>query len=148
MRYVIDCQQTISGDLEGLWQTWTDLNSYTAWDPREEVMRLDGPFGVGATGFSKQRGGRPGSAFRVLRVDPKNRWMSQVPLPGGTLTIDHILTEAGPGSVHVLKRYIAEGPMAIAFRLVFARGIKDEAPKTFAALEKEARRRADISRAG
>ena len=86
MRYMIDCQQTISGDLDSVWETWTDLASYTSWDPREEEMRLDTPFGVGATGFSKQRGGRPGSTFRVVRVEPKTRWVNQVPPPGGTLT--------------------------------------------------------------
>ena len=141
MRYEIDCEQTISGDLESVWETWTDLASFPAWDPREEEMRLDTPFGVGATGFSKQRGGRPGSTFRVLQVEPNTRWVNQVPLPGGSLTMDHILTDVGSGNIHLLKRYTVQGPMAVAFRLIFARGIRNEAPETFAALETEARRR-------
>ena len=141
MRYVIDCEETISGDLDSVWDTWTDLASFPSWDPREEEMRLDAPFGVGATGFSKQRGGRPGSTFRVLQVEPKTRWINQVPLPGGSLTMDHALTEVGPGKIHLLKRYTVEGPMALAFRLIFARGIRSEAPETFAALEREAGRR-------
>jgi hypothetical protein len=143
MRYVIDCQETISGDLDSVWATWTDLPSYTSWDPREEEMRVDTSFGVGATGFSKQRGGRPGSVFRVVRVEPKTRWVNEVPLPGGTLTIDHVLTEVGLRKTHVLKRYVVEGPMAIAFRLVFAKGIRKDAPGTFAALENEVRRRSE-----
>ena len=142
MRYQIDCEQTISGTLDSVWATWTDLASFPRWDPREEEMRFDGPFAAGATGFSKQRGGRPGSTFRILQVEPKTRWVNQVPLPGGTLTMDHVLTEAGRGKVHLLKRYMVEGPMALAFRLLFARGIRAEAPLTFSALEREAQRRA------
>jgi len=141
MRYQIDCEQTISGDLDSVWATWTDMASFPNWDPREEEMRLDATFGVGATGFSKQRGVRPGSNFRVTLVEPKTRWVNQVPLPGGTLTMDHLLTDLGAGKVHLLKRYIVEGPMALAFRLFFARAIRAEAPETFSALEKEARRR-------
>jgi hypothetical protein len=145
MRYQIDCEQTISGNLESVWETWTDLASFPSWDPREEQMRLDTPFGVGATGFSKQRGGRPGSTFRVLQVEPTTRWVKQVSLPGGSLTMDHVLTDVGSGKIHLLKRYTVQGPMVLAFRLIFARGIRNEAPQTFAALEKEARRRSKLS---
>lgn len=141
MQYVIDCVQTISGDIDSVWQTWTDLASFPSWDPREESMQVDGPFGVGATGFSKQRGGRPGSRFEVVRVEPTTRWVNRVPLPGGSLTMDHVLTDLGSGQVRLLKRYMVQGPMAIAFRLFFARGIRAEAPKTFASLEQEALRR-------
>jgi uncharacterized protein YndB with AHSA1/START domain len=141
MPYQIDCDQTISGDLESVWATWTDMASFPSWDPREETMRLDAPFGVGATGFSKQRGGRPGSAFRIVRVEPNKRWVNQVPLPGGSLTMDHVLRDVGSGRIHLLKRYTVLGPMTLAFRLFFARGIREEAPATFAALEAEAQRR-------
>ena len=141
MRYQIGCEQTILGDLDSVWATWTDLASFPSWDPREELLRLDAPFGVGATGFSKQRGGRPGSTFQVLVVEPETRWVNQVPLPGGSLTMDHVLNDVGSGKIHLLKRYIVEGPMALVFRLIFARGIRAEAPETFSALEREARRR-------
>ena len=146
MRYKIDCEQTISGDLDSVWATWTDLASFPSWGPREELMRLDAPFGVGATGFSKQRGRRPGSTFRVLVVAPKTRGVNHVPLPGGTLTMDHVLPDVGSGKIRLLNRYIVEGPLALAFRLIFARGIRAEAPETFSALEQEAKgRRATAS---
>ena len=51
MRYKIDCEQTISGDLDSVWATWTDLASFHSWEPREELMRLDAPLGVVTTGF-------------------------------------------------------------------------------------------------
>jgi hypothetical protein len=140
--YAIDCEATITGTLHDVWTTWTDMASYPEWDKREEMLRIDGPFAEGVTGFSKQVGPRPGSPFRVTKVVPETRWVNEAPLPGGRLVIDHTLTELPDGRVHLVKRYEAHGPMSLAFRLFFARGIRAEAPGTFSALEKEAARRA------
>jgi hypothetical protein len=103
---------------------------------------MNGPFQAGTTGWSKQVGPRPGSPFTLLRVEPKTRWTNEAPLPGGKLVIDHLLTDRGDGTIHLVKRYEVSGPMQLAFRTVFARGIRAEAPETFDALEAEAARRA------
>lgn len=139
--YAIDLEATVTGDVAGLWAAWTDMAAYPSWDPREETMRVDGPFEPGTTGFSKQTGPRPGSAFTITRVEPVSRWTIETPLPGGKLVLDHLLEAAGEGSVRLVKRYEAHGPMSLAFRLVFARGIRAEMPATFAALAAEAERR-------
>jgi len=139
--YAIECEATIRGRLTDVWNTWTDMARYPEWDPREEVLRLDGAFAAGTTGWSKQVGPRPGSPFTLVRVEPQARWTNESPLPGGKLVIDHHLTDTGDGSVHLLKRYEVSGPMQLAFRLIFARGIEREAPGTFAALEAETARR-------
>jgi hypothetical protein len=143
--YAIDCEATVRGSLADIWNTWTDMASYPSWDPREEELRLDGPFEAGTTGFSKQVGPRPGSPFEIIRVEPMTRWTNVSPLPGGRLVIDHRLTGADDDNVHLLKHYEAHGPMSVAFRLFFARGIRTEAPGTFAALEAEAARRKSAS---
>jgi hypothetical protein len=140
--YAIDCGATVTGDLDALWDAWTDTAAYPSWDPREEELRIDGPFRQGTTGFSKQVGRRPGSTFELTRVEPRSRWTNETPLPGGRLVLDHWLSPAGDGRVRLVKRYEAYGPMSVAFRLVFARGIRAEMPATFAALAREAERRA------
>ena len=139
--YAIDCEATVRGSLADIWNTWTDMASYPSWDPREEELRLDGPFQPGTTGFSKQVGPRPGSSLEIIRVEPMARWTNVSPLPGGKLVIDHTLTAGADGTVHLVKHYEAHGPMSVAFRLFFAKGIRAEAPGTFAALEAEAARR-------
>lgn len=140
--YTIEVSSTVPGSRAVLWETWTDMPSCPTWDPREEQLRLDAPFAVGATGFSKQVGRRPGSPFTVTRVDPQDRWTIECPLPGGRLVLDHLLETSAADRVRPVKRYEVHGPMAIAFRLVFARGIRAEMPRTFAALAGEAERRA------
>ncbi len=139
--YAIDCEATVRGSLTDIWNTWTDMASYPSWDPREEELRIDGPFEVGTTGFSKQVGPHPGSTFELSRVEPMTRWTNVAPLPAGKLVIDHRLTAGADGTVHLVKRYEAHGPMSVAFRLFIGKGIRAEAPETFAALEAEAARR-------
>ena len=140
--YAISCDTTIDGTVDSVWATWTDMASYPEWDPREESLRIDGPFEAGTTGFSKQVGGRPGADFRLTLVEPEERWKNELPLPGGRLVIDHWLSPTDDGRLHVIKRYEVHGPMSLPFRLFFARGIKEGAALTFAALEAEAARRA------
>ena len=141
--YAIDCDATIRGSLADIWNTWTDMASYPSWDPREEELRIDGPFQAGTTGFSKQVGSRPGSPFELTRVEPMTRWTNVAPLPAGKLVIDHRLTAGTDGTVHLVKRYEAYGPLSVAFRLFIGKGIRAEAPGTFAALEAEAARRTE-----
>lgn len=62
--------------------------SYPQWDAREEVVRLDGPFQEGTTGFSKQTGRRPGWPFTLTRVEPTGglfrTWRACLTTPPGT----------------------------------------------------------------
>ena len=138
--YAIDCEAVIEADPDALWQVWTAIASYPSWDPREDQARLDGDFAVGTTGFSKQKGRRPGAPFELIVVEPKTRWASESPLPGGKLVIDHHLEVLDDGRIKLSKRYEAHGPMQVLFRLVFAKGIRRDVPGSFAALGAEARR--------
>ena len=141
MGYTVECEATVPGDLSDVWATWSDMAAYPQWDPREEEMRFEGPLAPGATGWSKQKGGRAGSDFTVVLVHSGRRWTNETPLPGGKLVIDHTLTEAAPGQVRVVKTYTAYGPISPLFRFHYARGIRKENPSTFAALAQEVRRR-------
>jgi uncharacterized protein YndB with AHSA1/START domain len=139
MRYILVVEETVEADPAALWQAWTDMPRFPSWDPREEETTLDGPFGVGVTGWSKQRG-TPRSPFTVTAVEPGRPWQVQTPLPAGKLVIDHVLHDARGGRLRLVKRYEAQGPMAIPFRLYYARKIRRETPMSFAALAAEAGR--------
>jgi hypothetical protein len=138
--FALSCQTTLAGiSAQDAWTVWSDLASYPSWDPREEVNQPDGPLAVGTTGRFKQRG-RGSGTYTITAVEPGRRWVSQTALPGGRLVIDHRI-EPGQGATTLTKTYVAEGPMALAFRWFFARGIRREMPGSFAALEAEIRRR-------
>jgi uncharacterized protein YndB with AHSA1/START domain len=142
--YELVCSASIDAPVTAVWDAWSDLAAYPSWDPREEVMRLDGPVAAGTTGFSKQAGPRPGAPIRIKRVDVPTRFTIETPLPGGRLVLDHVLEAAPDGGTTIHKRYEAWGPMSVAFRLVFARGIRAQMPDTFRALGAEVARRASI----
>lgn len=123
---------TIPAPAAKVWATWTDLEKYPEWDPREESLILDTPFGNGATGSSKQKG-NPGSTFVISDVVPTKGWTTTCPLPGGQLIMHHTLKEAG-GSTTVTRSYRVTGPFQLPFRLFFAGRVKKDLPATFAAL--------------
>jgi uncharacterized protein YndB with AHSA1/START domain len=139
MQHTITCSTTISSPAHEVWAVWSDLDAYPAWDPREEVNHLDGPLAAGTMGTFKQRG-RGAGRYRITAVEPGEAWTSESPLPGGRLVIEHRL-ESRPDGVELTKRYTAHGPMALAFRWFFAKGIQREMPGSFAALEAEIARR-------
>jgi Polyketide cyclase / dehydrase and lipid transport len=140
MEHTITCRASVAtADRDQVWAVWSDVAAYPTWDPREELNRLDGPFVADTTGTFKQRGRGEGT-YTITAVDPGRSWTTQTSLPGGRLVIEHVLEE-GPRGVELTKRYTAVGPMALAFRLFFARGIRREMPESFDALEAEIGRR-------
>jgi hypothetical protein len=143
MQYTLDVETQVAepGLSEAIWTVWTDMERFPAWDPREEETRLDGPFGVGTTGRSKQRGGAP-SAITISAVEPHRMWQVETPLPAGKLVIDHRVENLGADGIRLSKRYVAHGPVSLAFRAYYARRIRKEMPASFDALVAEARRRA------
>jgi hypothetical protein len=141
MQYTLDVESIAEGDHAAVWQSWTDMERFPLWDPREEETRLHGPFAVGTTGWSKQKG-TSRSPILISEVVSGERWQVQTPLPGGKLVIDHRIDDLGDGRLKLSKRYVAHGPVALAFRVYYARKIRKEMPASFAALVAESRRRA------
>ncbi|MDQ2815305.1 MAG: SRPBCC family protein [Actinomycetota bacterium] len=138
--YSFTTSQTIAGDVDRVWNVWADPDRFPAWDPREERTRLNGPFAVGSTIDSKQKG-NPAGTVTITAVQERRRWTASGPLPGGELVIDHTITAAGPGRVTVTKRYDVTGPLTALFRLYYAPKVRRAMPATFAALETETARR-------
>jgi uncharacterized protein YndB with AHSA1/START domain len=123
---------TIPAPAEKVWSVWTDLEKYPEWDPREERLNLDVPFGEGATGSSKQIG-NPANTFTITDVVPGKTWTTRCALPGGELAMRHELIPDGD-STRVVKRYTVSGPFSLPFRLFFAGRVKKDLPGTFDAL--------------
>ena len=139
--YEFTAELTISGNLADIWAVATDVDRWPDWDPHELAARLDGAFEPGGTGWSKPRGG-PATTWEITEVQAPHRWSSRCALPGGALTGDHRYTEVAPGRVRCVKVVRVTGPLTALFRLHFARVIRRDALRTFAALERTALERA------
>ncbi|MFC4913900.1 hypothetical protein [Actinomadura gamaensis] len=138
--YVFGDEKVISGDTATVWAVWCDVERFPDWDPREAENRLDGPFGVGTSGYSKQHG-NPGGPYTITAVEPERVWTARSPLPGGELTVHHGMEAAGAGKVRVWKRYEVRGPLGPLFRCYYGPKVRRALAGTFAALEREAARR-------
>lgn len=141
--YTFELGTTIPAPVEKVWQTWSDLETYPRWDPREEQLHLDGPFGEGTTGTFTQQG-RGAGTFTQTDVRQGSGWTTRCPLPGGELRMDHVLAPASgnPGSTDVEKVYSVTGPLSVLFRVWYGRQIRRTLPASFTALSDEVARRA------
>lgn len=138
--YSFSTSRTIHADLDRVWAAWTAPDSFPRWDPREIRTQLHGPFAVGSSIDSKQKG-NPGGSATITAVEDRHRWTVTSPLPGGSLVIDHLLAQAGDGEVTVTKRYDVTGPLGLLFRVYYGPKVRGAMPASFAALEAEAARR-------
>ncbi len=140
MRSDQDFEAVVTGDARAMWRVWSDFDRFAEWDPREEYSKLDGPFAVGTTGTSKQKGyGR--NTITLTAVDQVGRrWEATTGLPGGRLVIDHRVIDNGDGTVRLAKRYTAHGPLSLLFRVYYWRRIRRELQESFTALAAEAAR--------
>ena len=77
-------------------ERWCDLESHPEWAPSMEYFRLDGPFGLGARGVLKARGGEE-AEFVVTALDPPHLYADTTTLDGATLTVSHRATPLAEG---------------------------------------------------
>ena len=73
-----------------------------------EYFRLRDPFGLGATGVSRPRGGGE-ATFTVTALEPSSVYADTTQLEGAALTVHHRATPAGSGCVLELTAWL-EGP--------------------------------------
>jgi uncharacterized protein YndB with AHSA1/START domain len=132
--YLFECEATFQAEPAKVWAVWTDVARWPEWDVSKEMARLDGPFQPGASGWAKQRGNLGGS-FTITEVDAGRRWVSECPVPGGTVVFDHMLEPAGQGCVRVIKRAEAHGGSGPLLRL-FAPRMRRDVAQSLNALER------------
>jgi hypothetical protein len=132
--YEIRSETIIDADLAAVWALVTDVANWPSWDPHERAARLDGPFAVGTTGWSKPHGG-PGTTWVLTEVVEQRRWSSECPLPGGKLAGTTVYEPLADGKLRCAKTIRVSGPLVPLFRLYFGRRIRADLARTWAALE-------------
>lgn len=144
--YVISEAAVIRGEAASVWQTATDVAHWSDWDPHEEKSRIDGPFAPGTKGWVKPKGA-PAGPFTIIAVDAGSSWTSEAGIPFGKIRGHYTYAPLPDGTVRVVKRMEVHGPFKPIFRLIWEKAIRADMHLSFAALEREARRRAIASAA-
>ncbi|WP_194410750.1 SRPBCC family protein [Microbacterium cremeum] len=103
-------ERTSTARAEEFFARWCDLGSHPEWAPSMEYFRPQDPFGIGARGVSRPRGGEEAS-FVVTAVGPGAVYADRTELGGAELTVHHEATPVDGGCVVVLRAWL-EGPEA------------------------------------
>jgi hypothetical protein len=136
-------EMIIQGDVAAVWETATDVASWSSWDPHEEKARHDGPFEPGTKGWNKPKGA-PAGTFTITGVEPERMWSARAGIPFGSLRGINCYQPLEDGRVRVSKTFDLHGPFAPIFRLVWEKRVRADMLLTFKALESEANRRASV----
>lgn len=86
-------------------ERWCDLETHPEWAPSMEYFRLDEPFGLGASGVLKARGGDEAS-FVVTALQPPFVYADTTTLDGAELTVHHEARPRGAGSTVTLRAWL------------------------------------------
>jgi hypothetical protein len=102
-----------------------DHDTWPAWSPDTEWVRLDGPVAVGTRGVLKPKGG-PRAKFVITACTPGREYTDTTLLPGARLVFEHTvqLTEGG-SDLSVLVTIT--GPLALLWARVMGGGFRDSA---------------------
>jgi uncharacterized protein YndB with AHSA1/START domain len=131
--FTLQCDGTIQAPPSEVWKVWTDVPNWPRWDPSKEMVRLDGPFAPGTSGWAKQRGNL-GGTFTITAVEPDKRWTSECPVPLGKIVFDHLIEPRAGGGVTVTKTVEVHGGFAPLFRVMLAAKMRADITRSFTAL--------------
>lgn len=92
-------------------ERWCDLDTHAEWSTCMDYLRLDEPFGVGARGMLRSKGGDP-APFVVTDVVPGSAYADTTLLDGAELTVRHEARPSGEEGSHLVLTATLDGPDA------------------------------------
>jgi hypothetical protein len=102
---------TTTASPEAVWDTWADVEHWSAWNKGVKWSRRDGPFALGTKGKLKPKLGPP-SRFEITAYEPGERWVITTFLPGAQLHIEHLVARDAQGRTAVTYHGHLSGPLA------------------------------------
>ena len=127
------CEAVFEAEPDEVWKVWTDVACWPEWDVSKEIAQLDGPFEPGTRGWAKQRGNL-GGPFTITIVETGRRWVSECPVPLGSVIFEHLITPAAAGHVRIVKSAHAHGG-AVPLLLLLAPRMRRDTVTSLAALQ-------------
>lgn len=118
---------------ERLWALWTDVAGWPTWNPGVGRVQLDEPVTQYATGTIRAVGG-PTSAFKVLTIEPGQRFVTQASQRLICLRFEHELADADRGQVLITHRVRMTGLATPLLRHTVGARLKRSIPAALGAL--------------
>lgn len=115
-----------SAPAEVLWNLWTNVSEWPAWDPDVQWSKLNGEFREGTGGVLKPRGG-PAVNFKLIEVETGRAFDDSAALPLARMVFRHRLDRTETGT-RITHRVEITGPLGALFGLLIGRGIRKSLP--------------------
>jgi hypothetical protein len=111
-----------------IWNVWTDVNRWQAWQDDIEYARLDGEFRVGNVILFKPKGG-PKISIELTAVESNSRFVDLTRFPLAGMYDSHELIERGD-EVEIRTTISVGGPLSFVWRKLVvedvAKGMKEQ----------------------
>jgi carbon monoxide dehydrogenase subunit G len=111
-----------------VWERYTDVEQWCDWSPGVEESSLEGEFEAGSKGTVKPPQ-LPRSRFELVEVEPEQSFVSETKLPGGTLSLEHVLEPSNGGS-RITHRATFTGPLGSVWMRVVGWIVKRDLPSS------------------
>lgn len=128
----------IDAPADAVFALYSDVASWSRWDPDTSEARLDGPFEAGTPGRIVPTKGR-GAPMRVTEVTPNRSFTVVAWIPLFRMQFDHELTPTATG-VRALHRVRFSGPLSFLFGPIVGRQVRAGLPHTMRSLKAHAER--------
>ncbi|MGI8887389.1 MAG: SRPBCC family protein [Nocardioidaceae bacterium] len=104
---------------------WIDHNTWPAWSPDTEWVRVDGPVQVGTRGVLKPKGA-PKVKFFISACSPGREYTDTTLLPGARLVFQHTVESAASGS-DLRVQITMRGPLTFLWSNIMGAGFRESA---------------------
>ena len=119
-----------------VYELYSAVSSWPAWDPEVERANIEGPFAVGTIGVLKPKGG-PESKIELIEVTPGQSFTVRCKLPLCEMTFSHHLAETASFTT-ATHSVSFTGPLSPLFGFLIGRGIRTTLPETLGGLKRAA----------
>ena len=121
-------EKTVQGiTREQIWQTWSDVNNWTAWDKELEETKLSGAFQNGSHFTLKPKGG-PVVKITITECEPLKSFTDVTHFPLAKMIDRHELIET-PEGLKIRNELTVTGPLAWLWRKIVAENVANGMPQ-------------------
>ncbi|HXA43778.1 MAG TPA: SRPBCC family protein [Candidatus Solibacter sp.] len=112
---------------EKVWSIWSDVSTWSSWNPDVVSMELNGPFAAGTSGTMTTKSGG-GHAVVLGQVQPGSYFTVETdPVPMTHFTF-HCRISPSDGGSEISQEVTMMGPLAFFFRAVAGNRIASDFP--------------------
>jgi len=123
----------IDADPSTVFAAYTDVSSWSQWDPETESASLDGSFAVGTTGKIKPKGA-PQSKMKLIEVTENQSFTVECRLPLCKMHFVHLMSAHTTGT-NLVNQIEFSGLLGPIFGRLIGKGIDKSLPESLKGLK-------------